>query len=234
MKGQRCLVTNAPLFLVGVVLMGVVRRAMIVGYKKTCRQIFGDFRPVSICAGKPAKKTNFPWCFSPFFVEKGSRNGNREAKKLQMYPGRGIWDLWHDRWRISVLEGEEPIYIYILGNCPKPVLHWVHSLFIFMNPKNLQGFHWFSSIWAGPNKYSTLRSWFYYKRNQHIYMYIHPGTQITSIFEGQPRKTRPFPIKTRVIWVPGIYVYIYINNCIYGAPLQNSGPPQMIIGSITD
>ena len=29
-----------------------------------------------------------------------------------------------------------------------------------------------------------------------------PGT---SVFEGQPPKTRPFPIKTRVIWVPGRY-----------------------------
>ncbi len=37
-----------------------------------------------------------------------------------------------------------------------------------------------------------------------------PGAQMTSIFEGQPPKTRPFPIKTRVIWVPGIYIYIYI------------------------
>ncbi len=26
---------------------------------------------------------------------------------------------------------------------------------------------------------------------------------MTSIFEGQPPKTRPFRIKTRVIWVPG-------------------------------
>ncbi len=44
---------------------------------------------------------------------------------------------------------------------------------------------------------------------------------MTSIFEGQPPKTRPFPIKTRVTWVPGIYyiytyifrknIYIYIN-----------------------
>ena len=31
-----------------------------------------------------------------------------------------------------------------------------------------------------------------------------PRTQRTSIFEGQPSKTRPFPIKTRVIWVLGI------------------------------
>ena len=28
-------------------------------------------------------------------------------------------------------------------------------------------------------------------------------TQLTSIFEGQPLKTRPFPSKTRVIWVLG-------------------------------
>ena len=30
-----------------------------------------------------------------------------------------------------------------------------------------------------------------------------PRTPMTSIFEGQPPKTRPFPIKTRVIWVLG-------------------------------
>ena len=33
-------------------------------------------------------------------------------------------------------------------------------------------------------------------------MYI-PGTYLSSIFGLQPSKTRPFPIKTRVIWVPG-------------------------------
>ena len=31
---------------------------------------------------------------------------------------------------------------------------------------------------------------------------------LTSIFEGQPPKTRPFPIKTRVIWVLGLYMYL--------------------------
>ena len=40
-----------------------------------------------------------------------------------------------------------------------------------------------------------------------IYIYI-PRTQLTSIFEGQPSKTRPFSIKTRVIWVVGIYYNI--------------------------
>ena len=43
----------------------------------------------------------------------------------------------------------------------------------------------------------------------HINKFIYiPGTQMTSIFEGQPPKTRSFPIKTRVIWVPGIYTYV--------------------------
>ena len=37
-----------------------------------------------------------------------------------------------------------------------------------------------------------------------VYIYI-PRTPMTSIFEGQPPKTRPFPFKTRVIWVLGIY-----------------------------
>ena len=40
-----------------------------------------------------------------------------------------------------------------------------------------------------------------------LLLYI-PGTQETSVFEGQPPKTRPFPIKTRVIWVPGCYVFV--------------------------
>ena len=45
------------------------------------------------------------------------------------------------------------------------------------------------------------------KISQELYIYI-PRTQLTSIFEGQPFKTRPFSIKTRVIWVLGIYIYI--------------------------
>ena len=39
--------------------------------------------------------------------------------------------------------------------------------------------------------------------------YIDTWAPMTSIFEGQPPKTRPFPNKTRVIWVPGIYIYVY-------------------------
>ena len=42
-----------------------------------------------------------------------------------------------------------------------------------------------------------------------VYIYI-PRAQIISIFEGQPSKTRPFPIKTRgPIWVLGIYVCLH-------------------------
>ena len=36
---------------------------------------------------------------------------------------------------------------------------------------------------------------------------ITPRTHLTCIFEGQPSKTRPFPIKTRVICVPGTSCY---------------------------
>ena len=63
-----------------------------------------------------------------------------------------------------------------------------------------------------PNHFGSL------KKRFHIFvvtgqsqrdLYI-PGTQMTSIFEGQSFKTRPFPSKTRVIWVLGIHIYIYI------------------------
>ena len=62
----------------------------------------------------------------------------------------------------------------------------------------------------------------------HIYKYIYiPGTQMTSIFEGQPPKTRPFPIKTRVSWVPGIYIYIYLFTFnIYRVSFQNASDQQ--------
>ena len=41
---------------------------------------------------------------------------------------------------------------------------------------------------------------------------------MTSIFEGQPSKTRPFPSKTRVIWVLGIY---YMKKQVLHNPLSN-------------
>ncbi len=48
----------------------------------------------------------------------------------------------------------------------------------------------------------------------YIYIYI-PRTQKASIVEGQFSKTRPFAIKTRVIWVLGIYIYTHIIYIIY-------------------
>ena len=42
-----------------------------------------------------------------------------------------------------------------------------------------------------------------------LYNYLEPKyTQMTSIFEGQPSKTRPFSSKTRVIWVLGIFIQL--------------------------
>ena len=41
-------------------------------------------------------------------------------------------------------------------------------------------------------------------------LYTHiPRTQMTSIFEGQPTKIRPFLIKARVIWVLGMQMFLY-------------------------
>ena len=38
-----------------------------------------------------------------------------------------------------------------------------------------------------------------------------PGTCLSSILGFEPSKRRPFPFKTTVIWVPGIYTVIYRN-----------------------
>ena len=40
-----------------------------------------------------------------------------------------------------------------------------------------------------------------------MYLFYIPRTQMTPILKGQPPQTRPFPIKTGVIWVLGIYIY---------------------------
>ena len=68
-----------------------------------------------------------------------------------------------------------------------------------------------------------------------IYIYIHiPGTPMTSIFEGQPPKTRCFPTKTRVIWVPGIYKYIIcvvlIDQWCISNPIIQASPPGSLVG----
>ena len=39
-----------------------------------------------------------------------------------------------------------------------------------------------------------------------------PGTPMTSVFEGQSAQPRPFPTKTRVIWVLGSSVLLYRKN----------------------
>ena len=54
-----------------------------------------------------------------------------------------------------------------------------------------------------------------------------PRTQMTTIFEGQPPKTRPFPFETRAIWVPGIYIScsprVYLFSCHCERCLETTG-----------
>ncbi len=49
-------------------------------------------------------------------------------------------------------------------------------------------------------------------------LYVHlllPRTELTFIFEGQPPQNKAeIPIKTRVIWVLGIYIYLSFSNHI--------------------
>ena len=43
----------------------------------------------------------------------------------------------------------------------------------------------------------------------YIYIYI-PETCLSFVLGVEPSKRRAFPIKTRVMWVPGIYIYIAV------------------------
>ncbi len=45
-------------------------------------------------------------------------------------------------------------------------------------------------------------SWYIY-----IYIYLEPKWPL--FLKVKPPKTRPFPIKTRVIWVPSIYIFVW-------------------------
>ena len=53
-----------------------------------------------------------------------------------------------------------------------------------------------------------------------MYIYI-PGTCLSSILGFEPSKRRPFPIKTGVIWVPGIYAF----GIDRGFPFEVYNPP---------
>ncbi len=59
-----------------------------------------------------------------------------------------------------------------------------------------------------------------------VYIYANIlRTQLTSIFEGQPFKTRPFSIKTRVIWVLGIHTFLQslsVGSCTFTRTPGNS------------
>ena len=118
------------------------------------------------------------------------------------------------RWRNSQKVDDKPIHgscaIYFPGGImEKPLKKWIltlrnsgapdssHQLFIHKL--------WFLSF-QSPLPSKALHHNNVYCMTYCIY-YI-PGTQMTSMFEGQPPKTRPFPIKTRVIWVPGIIIII--------------------------
>ena len=46
------------------------------------------------------------------------------------------------------------------------------------------------------------------------YPYYIPGTCLSSIFSFEPSKAKSFPIKTRVIWDPGIYIS-KLTSCKY-------------------
>ncbi len=59
------------------------------------------------------------------------------------------------------------------------------------------------------------------------------STEMTSIFEGQPPKTRPFPIKTRVIWVLGTWILRenlnVLDVTIFGNTLDTFHPQDVLI-----
>ena len=43
-----------------------------------------------------------------------------------------------------------------------------------------------------------------------LYLLYVPGTCLSSILGFEPSKRRPFPFKTKVSWVPGMYIFMYI------------------------
>ena len=91
---------------------------------------------------------------------------------------------------------------------------WKQKIFELPPPRktSLQIFHHPQDPW----------DWYIYlhwsHKNTQMYVYT-PRTPMTSIFEGQPSKTRPLPTKTRVILVPGIY---QSHGSVMGQPIPTS------------
>ena len=91
------------------------------------------------------------------------------------------------------------------------------------------GTTWGRSFFNERSKWKQFLDGFWFEKHptwgqrQYYISYYVPRTQLTSIFEGQPSKTGPFPIKTRVIWVLGILYYIHFTE--YLVPLSGISLP---------
>ena len=99
---------------------------MIVGCKKACRQIFGDFRPVSICVGKPAKKPNFFLMFFTVFLWKRAQEmgiGKQNNSKCIQEEGFGIFGTTDEKSQFC--KGKN-LYIYIL------YIYYIYIYYIYI------------------------------------------------------------------------------------------------------
>ena len=96
-------------------------------------------------------------------------------------------------------------YGWILGNFDADVSQPPKCNTPFLNARNASAGYMFSS-----------------------YIYLEPKRPL--FWKVKPPKTRPFPIKTRVIWVPGIYQHlprgsVWIQGMVYGHPLSSIQHP---------
>ena len=111
---------------------------------------------------------------------------------------------------VSVLRQFLWVYSWIRYSRPSCLSHYHGCMFATAAPPTVLALLWLLSWTAKLCVYFKLNcykektalgiSFLWVIEGLHL-----PGTQITSIFWRSTSKTRPFPIKTRVIWVPGGY-----------------------------
>ena len=96
-----------------------------------------------------------------------------------------------------------------------PKNHGIWKNWCFGDPKDACKKHrsftpvqWFLRLpkMLQPNPFMLQSLGFQTPNVKEIYIYI-PGTCLSSMLGVKPSKTRPCSSKTRVIWVPGIYIY---------------------------
>ena len=144
--------------------------------------------------------TNFVWmCRDPSKIERDLTNGPLVAKAIRC-SGLGVRETWV---LLKIFVGRDHLSIFVLGMFGQvSVISW-HNTLSRLAFSLLVSLGILCLIYC---RHLTELS------RDNLFLFLEPKWPL--FLKVNPPKTRPFPIKTRVIWVPGMHRSFFTSVCI--------------------